>query len=290
MYLIRFISIFFIAQLFVINASAQKVSIRATTDKNQILIGQPFQLTIQVSVSKKSNILFSMPDSISHFEILGKPDLDSISNNNTIGITAIYRMTSFDSGRWAIPPIVLTKNIKSDSIVMDVVFSDFDPAADYHDIKDIIEVKPKTEIRWWRYIVGGVLLLLLVGYYFIRKKKKIPVAPKEVPVNPYQLAMKQLNELQKSSTEVKQFHTRLIEIFRQYLFFKKGILSAQKTTADLVPQLKSINMSKEGLAQLAQSLQVSDMVKFAKYNATKDESDACFKQVVETINKLEQGG
>ncbi len=285
----RFISILFLFQMMAVSAIAQTASIRATTDKNQILIGEPFQLTIQVSIPQKQNFHFSFPDSITHFEILGKPVLDSVAGNNSIGISAVYKLTSFDSGRWAIPPFILTKNIQSDSVIMDVVFSDFNAAADYHDIKDIIEVKPKTEIRWWRIITGAILLLLLIVYYFIRKKIKNPIFKIETPVNPYQLAMKQMNELRQTKTDSKSFHTKLIDIFRQYLFYKNGILSSQKTTEDLVPQLKSLNFENEQLALLVNSLRLSDMVKFAKYQTTNEENELCFNRILDAIKKMEKG-
>lgn len=285
----RFISILFLFQMMAVSAIAQTASIRATTDKNQILIGEPFQLTIQVSIPQKQNFHFSFPDSITHFEILGKPVLDSVAGNNSIGISAVYKLTSFDSGRWAIPPFILTKNIQSDSVIMDVVFSDFNAAADYHDIKDIIEVKPKTEIRWWRIITGAILLLLLIVYYFIRKKIKNPIFKIETPVNPYQLAMKQMNELRQTKTDSKSFHTKLIDIFRQYLFYKNGILSSQKTTEDLVPQLKSLNFENEQLALLVNSLRLSDMVKFAKYQTTNEENEMCFSRILDAIKKMEKG-
>lgn len=285
----RFISIFFLFQVVALSAIAQTASILATTDKNQILIGEPFQLTIQVSIPQKQNFHFSFPDSITHFEILGKPVLDSVADNNSIGISAVYKLTSFDSGRWAIPPIVLTRNIQSDSVIMDVVFSDFNAAADYHDIKDIIEIKPKTEIRWWRIITGAILLLLLIVYYFIRKKIKNPILKIETPVNPYQLAMRQMNELRQTKTDSKSFHTKLIDIFRQYLFYKNGILSSQKTTEDLVPQLKSLNFENEQLALLVNSLRLSDMVKFAKYQTTNEENELCFNRILDAIKKMEKG-
>ncbi len=77
--------------------------------------------------------------------------------------------------------------------------------------------------------------------------------------------MKQLEQLQRDKPETKLYYSKLTDIFRLYIFQKKGILSLQKTTDDLVIQLKSLNLNKEQFDKLSQSLRLSDFVKFAKY-------------------------
>ncbi len=282
--------LFYIFFVFVQIAIAQGGStIKASVDKDKILIGEPIQLTIEAYLSAKSVKSFFAIDSIEHFELLEKPVIDSANNKDGVNIKTVYKITSFDSGHWVIPSFSLSQDVKTDTIAIDVIFSEFDPNQEYHDIKDILEAKPymkKTE--WWWYAAGAALLFGLVWLYLQRKKKPQPVAAPKVVIRPYEEAMKQLEQLHRDKPEAKQYHSKLTDIFRLYIFRKKGILSLQKTTDDLVVQLKELNLSKEQFDKLSQSLRLSDFVKFAKYIPTNDDDTSAFNEIKNAINNIEK--
>lgn len=264
-------------------------TIKATVDKNKILIGEPFSLTIEAYLSPESVISFVNIDSIEHFEFLEKPLIDSVTQAGSTTFKGVYKLTSFDSGHWVIPSFVLSPGVMTDSIPIDVVFSEFDSNQDYHDIKDIIEIKPPKGKQWWMYAVGGALLLLLTILYFFRKKKPVPAVQQiAAGINPYEEAMKELEQLRKSNPGVKEFHSRLTNIFRLYIYRKKGILSLQKTTDDLVLQLKGLQLEKEQFNKLAQALRLSDFVKFAKYVPSEEDNSSCLEEIKQSIMTIEK--
>ncbi|MDZ4810428.1 MAG: BatD family protein [Bacteroidota bacterium] len=282
--------LFFISFVFAQVAIAQGGStIRASVDKKKILIGEPIQLTIETYLSPAAGKKFPVIDTIEHFEFIGEPIIDTADKNGSRSFKGIYKITSFDSGHWVIPSFTLSQDVKTDTIPIDVVFSEFDPNQDYHDIKDILEVKSlKKKTEWWWYVAGGVLLLALLLLYLRRRKKHEPVAVPKIMISPYEEAMKQLEQLQRNKPEAKQYHSVLTDIFRLYIFRKKGILSLQKTTDDLVIQLKSLNLAKEQFDKLSQSLRLSDFVKFAKYIPTSEDDKICFEEIKKSIIILEQ--
>ncbi|HMK26382.1 MAG TPA: hypothetical protein VK483_10155 [Chitinophagaceae bacterium] len=263
-------------------------TVKARVDKNRILIGEPLQLIIEANLSPGSVISFINIDTIDHFELLGKPVIDTIQANGGTTIKGIYKFTSFDSGHWVIPSFVLSPKVKTDTIPIDVVFSDFDPNQDYHDIKDIIEVAPEKKKQWWWLIAGSALLLAAIAVYLLRKKKPAALPAQEIRTDPYEDAMKELEQLQRDKPEAKKYHSKLTDIFRLYVFRKKGILSLQKTTADLVLQLRDLNLNKEQFDKLSQALRLSDFVKFAKYVPTKDDDKNCFEEIKKSIMTLEK--
>ena len=280
--------------LFVITgltAGAQSATtVKAMVDKNRILIGEPVSLTIEVQVPENEPIRFVSIDSIAHFEWLDEPVIDTQSNSSGTLLRAVYRITSFDSGHWVIPPFELSGGLKTDSISMDVVFSDFDPKAPYHDIKDILEADPeKKKEEWWWYAAGGGLLLLLILLFVLRRKKpaKMELKP-EFIVSPYDEAIEGLQKLQAGKVDVKVFHTRLADIFRMYLFRKKGILSLQKTTDDLVLQTGNLGLKKEEFDELAQALRLGDFVKFAKFVPATNDTEKSFDSIKKSIEQIEQ--
>lgn len=281
----------FLFSLFVVQfVTAQgEASINATVDKNKILIGEPIQLTVEVHLSPgavRKNIEI---DSIPHFELLGKPVADTTDKEGGLNIRTVYKITSFDSGHWVIPSFSLSKNVKSDTIPVDVVFSDFDPKQEYHDIKDILEADAGDKKKeWWWYAAASGLLLALLLFFLLKKKKPQPVSAPVGIVNPYEEALKQLEQLQRQKPEAKQYHSKLTDIFRLYVFQKKGILSLQKTTDDLVVQLKSLDLSKEQFDKLSQSLRLSDFVKFAKYIPSDEDDRNCFEETKNAIMAIEK--
>jgi hypothetical protein len=263
-------------------------SIKASIDKNRILIGEPITLTIDAYFSPESIKNFIEIDSLEHFELLEKPELDTIDKNGGIELRGVYKITSFDSGHWVIPSFSISPTDKTDTIPVDVVFSDFNPKQDYHDIKDIIEVNPEKKKIWWWYAAGGILLAVILIYFLFRKKKTVPETKQAVVIHPYQEALNSLRELEKAKLDAKQFHSRLADIFRFYIYRKKGILSLQKTTDDLVVQLNEMNMSKDQFAQLAQSLRLGDFVKFAKYIPLEEDDHLAFEVIKKSIDEIEK--
>jgi len=270
------------------NAQAT-TTIKATIDKNKILIGEPLLLTIEAGLSPEAIKFFTAFDSIQHFEILDKPTLDTTNKDGASFLRAIYKLTSFDSGHWVIPSFSLSKKIKTDTIPVDVVFSDFNPEQEYHDIKDIIEVKEKEEKKnWMGYAVAGTILMLLLIYFLLRKKKAPAQIAPVASLNAYEEAMQQLSRLQNENLAGKAYHTKLVDIFRLYVLKKKNILSLQKTTNDLVVQLKPTVNSTEVYNQIQQALRLSDYVKFAKYIPSDEDNQAAFNAIKNTIEHIEQ--
>jgi hypothetical protein len=283
------ISCFF---LFAIISHAQdKVVIRATVDKNNIVIGEQIHFSLEASFPPHTPMRFFTIDSIPHFEVLERKKIDTIDNEQGIKLTQILTLTSFDSGRWVIPPFQLIGDhpMFTDSIPVDVGFSPFDPNQDYHDIKDVIDVqaeKPK-KTDWYWYVVATVVILAVIVYLLARRKQK-PVQ-KAPPVDPFTEAKQELEKLRRENLPSKLFYTRLVDIFRVYISRRRGIASLQKTTDDIVVQLRSLNLPKESFNRLAQALRMSDFVKFAKYEpgeSDKKDSFNTIKGAIEDIQRL----
>lgn len=265
-------------------------SVSVSAEKKKILLGEPLQMIIEVKFPQKSGTRFLMPDSINHFEYLEEPVIDSSNENGIAILKGKYIITSFDSGHWVIPSYSLSKTVKSDTIGIDVVFSDFNPEQPYHDIKDIIEVQSEKKKQWWWYAAGAGALLALVLIYFFKKRKPASEVTIAGRLGPYEEAMKELEQLRKTKKDSKQYYSKLTDIFRLYIFRKKQILSLQKTTDDLIMQLKNLGLPKEEFEKLSQVLRLSDFVKFAKYNPTEEDDNRSYNDILNSIKTIEQSG
>lgn len=284
------ICVLFLAVASMHGVAQKTTTVKASVDKNRLLIGEHVRLSLEAVIPENEPIRFFYIDTIDHFEILEKAPIDTTDTDDGTILRQVIRITSFDSGHWVIPSFIVGEKAATDSIPMDVVFSDFNPEQDYHDIKDIIDVEPKKEEdkRWiWYAIGGGAVLLLLVLYLLLRKKK--PVATVAAPPeNAYETALAQLEQVKKDRPDAKQYYSRLVDIFRVYIEKRKGIHSLQKTTDDLVVQLKSIPMQREQFERLSQSLRLADFVKFARYVPSPEDDRSAFDAIKQAIDEIEQ--
>lgn len=285
------ITITIVALFFSAGIIAQsKTTVKATVDRPQILIGEPISLKLEVDVPEHEAIRFFQIDSLPHFEFLDQQKIDTSNTGSGTVLSQVIKITSFDSGHWVIPSLVLGENIVTDSIPVDVGFSPFNPEQPYHDIKEIIEVTPeekKEKPQWW-YLLAGAVLSVIILVLIFRKKKKPVVAMVEPPIDPYKEAMTQLEKLQKEKPEAKQYYSKLVDIFRIYVLNKTGIHSLQNTTDDLVSQLRGLKMPKEQFEKLSQSLRLSDFVKFAKYIPSAEDDKNSFDTINSSIQQIEQ--
>ena len=288
----KILSLFSFLFFAIVSHSQNKIAIKANVDKNHIVIGEQIHFNLEADFPLHEPMRFFLIDSIPHFEILEKKKIDTVDNNGGIKLSQALTLTSFDSGHWVIPPLEMPgdKPLFTDSIPIDVGFSPFDPKQDYHDIKDVIDVQAQKKKKedWYWYLVASVVLVAAIIYLLVRKKKK-PTISKAPPVDPFTEAKRELEKLRRENLSAKLFYTRLVDIFRLYVLRRKEIASLQKTTDDLVVQLRTLKLPENDFNKLAQVLRMSDFVKFAKYepgDTDRQESFKIIKSSIETIQRL----
>ncbi|MBD0332854.1 MAG: hypothetical protein ICV66_09370 [Chitinophagaceae bacterium] len=259
----------------------------ASVNKQRILIGEQFQLTLEATFLKNQKYSWFRIDTIPHFEILSKAKIDTTSDGNQLKLSQQLTLTSWDSGKWQIPAFSLS-SLRTKPLTITVAFSSpFDPNQPYHDIKDILEVERPIRTTWYWYLIGAVLLLLLFILLFPRRKKGNKEVLKE---DAYKYAMKQLKNLEQrgfSFHDPKDFYTELVLIFRTYLHQRKNIQSFYKTTDDLAVQIGQLNLAPDLYKELLQTLRSSDMVKFAKFQPQQSDNQQSFEVIKNSIVAIE---
>ena len=284
------------------NTFAQLPEVKTSVDKNNILIGQQINLRIETTMPDNTYRLnwFSMPDSIGNFVAITKNKIDSSSSNGNLNFSQDIILTSFDSGRQVIPPLTLTAstlegdstfNIYTDSIPVNVSYSPTDSIAPFHDIKNIIEVK--KDFPWWAWVLVGIAVVLLILWIlfllkFFKKKKDTTIF--ESKLSPYDEAIQLLSDLEKEnliqSNEVKEYHSRLTDIFKRYLSRKTNTYQLHLTTDELLIELSGFDLTKEQVADFANCLRIGNAVKFAQYVPPTYENEKCFSQTKEMITAI----
>ncbi|MEO6733251.1 MAG: BatD family protein [Ferruginibacter sp.] len=278
--------------------------IKTNVDKSEILIGDQFKLTIEASLLPDAYKINwpAIPDSLQHFEVISRSKIDSVySNNRLSGIAQTFTLTSFDSGKWVLPPFLITMappqgdttyNYFTDSVPVTVSFSTSDTSSQLRDIKPIREVEIADKLWYW--IAAGILLVALavwLVWYFKRRKKKKPVVSIQSKFSPYDEAMMELDKLKSYNLtqpgDIKIVHTRLGEILKRYLSRMQNNDYLNKTTSDMLILLRDQTLDIDMPAKAAASLRLGDAVKFAKYLPPAYESEESIQSIKSVIQTLQ---
>jgi len=279
-------------------------SLQTTVDTNAILIGGQIKLTVQAIFQPGGYFVrwITVPDSLQHFELVDKTTVDSLFIDQKLtGLAQTFTLTSFDSGKWALPSFNIkfnpvkgetTLDLFSDTLPILVTFQQ-DTTTALRDIKAIREVAAGYPVWYW--VVAGIALLLLIlpGIWLYRRYKKgIQSVPARSSIAAYKDAMVELGKLKQLNLSepaaIKTFYSRLAEILKQYLSAKKGLDYGSKTTGDILILLKDYHIDKEQLSATSAALRRSDAVKFAKYLPGQQESEESLQSIKQVIEITEQ--
>jgi hypothetical protein len=291
---ILFILSFCMAGMFL---QAQDVRVKATANRDRILIGEPVILQFEAEFPPTEEISWFTLDSIPHFDIIEKGKMDTLKGLSGKLYKQLISVTSFDSGTWVIPRYSIRigeNNYLTDSIKIDIIYSPADPSQPYHDIKDIIDVPAFDSLYINYFIVVLTLVAIAALIYLLRKKRQAApavVVQKGPVLTPYEKARTSLEALKLSGIEgkgqIKQYYIQLNDILRNYFRDLQLVTSPDCTNDQLIMRVKPL-LEKEPLVELAQALRLADAVKFAKYLPSKEENEQVFTGISNSIDLIEK--
>jgi hypothetical protein len=282
--------LFHIALLIGLSANAQPI-VSISAAKSNIRIGEPDTLTLTATwPGHPLQQGFAVADSFPHFEVWDKGTVTKTAD----GISQNIVVTSYDSGRFNLPPLALIESAEAstDSFPISVQPVNVDSLQDYHDIKDIIEV---PAVPQWPFITLIAILIVaaIAGLYFLLRKKgkRLAAAPvKGGKLTPYQRAVEALQKLEGQMMQpapAKPFFVSLTNIYRAYLSEAYQWRSLQQTGGELILQAKPL-LSENDFYQLTHAIRLSDAAKFAKYEPPQTEWQTTLAAIRQTIRVLEE--
>jgi len=213
-------------------------------------------------------------------------------------------LMTFDTGQVQVPPVGLTyarsfddpDRLKAytDPINLYSTTMSVDTTMTYKPIVEPIDapVKFKEVFPW---ILGALLLVILViGIWYWRKhrKPKVDVDGNIVRgpvIPPYDKAVGDLKKLREEkiwqSGKVKEYFSSLTDIAREYIEGQFGVNAIEMTTDDILEEVRPLHFPKETYDKLKDTMEIADLVKFAKYSASTLESDTALNSMTDFVNE-----
>ena len=256
-------------------------NVSAALSQSEILIGDQVTLTITASYAppvEVKNIGFDVLNEEPKLEIISAKRFEKEGEDGLRIAEVEIKLTSFDSGYYRIPSIPVfyeqdgrKETTKTNELGLRVATIPVSPdAKQIQPIKGIIE-EPVNFRDLLPYLIGAVLLLGLVGgllFYFWRRKQPEPPPPPPRKVLAHVLALEQIEALAQQKLwqqgQVKEYHSELTHILREYLERRYGIKAMERTTEEILRDLKLAGMEATYNGELQQLLRTVDLVKFAK--------------------------
>lgn len=276
---------------------AQTSSVKASLNRDHVLIGEPVELKVEVRTTADLPLTqwFNLPDSFNHLEILNRSPLDSVAEASVTTYRQTFTITGFDQGIWMIPALGVSINKKivyTDSLALTIVPVQLKDST-YHDIREIIDV-PDAKTPWW-YWVAGILSLAALGilvWLWLKSRMGKPIAADThtSTLSPLEEALNRLRALEAeqlaNNEEWKKQYSVLTGIFKVYIERRFSIPALQKTTDELLLLLNSM-LDKQMVSETAEALRISDAVKFARYQPGKDLASASLHTIEKVIRALD---
>lgn len=284
-----FLSIFLFFALVNITLAGE-ISVRTSIEPSEILIGEQASLKIELTQDKDDKVSWpQFSDTIAtNVSIIEKLATDTISlPDNRISITSEYLVSSYDSGFYYIPEFVfetVSQKVTSNPVGLTVnTVQVNEQTDDIHAEKDIMSAPFSwIELAQWSGIglaiilIIAIIVLLLMRFVFKKKVTIIPEEP-EVILPAHVVALEKLEQIKTEKIwqqgQIKQFYTQLTDVIREYLSRAYSINAMEMTTDEIVALVKKNKDLDEIRIVLKEMLELSDLVKFAKFIPLENENE-----------------
>ena len=239
-------------------------------------------------------------DSLKNIDIL--QELDPVTSESESGKIFDYKyiLTRFDSADVSLPAIKIDYRIEDDTTLQSILSNPV--SFTVHRIvvsqeEDIKDIKPPVRIplNWWMialWILIGLILIALLVYlykkYFKKKPVVQPVQPKKIKIP---LHIEALSKLDKLDSEqlwqkgfIKDYHSRITEIIREYFEKRFDLPALEMTTSESLRDLAKHPEADNVLNITEKFLNNADLVKFAKYQPLAIVNEEMMTQAKEIVN------
>lgn len=267
-------------------AGAQTVSFKLTPPAARPKLAEPFTLRLEIALPADYSVA---PDTSSFandvFELVKIKKISSKTAGALKTDTYELDAAAFDIGistfpetAWLLAKGPELKEAKSPPLALEIMPL-FDTTKEQEGIRDI---RPPFKFIPWLRLLAGLLAAALAAWLLYRRyKSRFSSAPAAGaapdPRSPYQKAADALAELSVSGIweegRIKEFYSRLSDIFRNYLDAQFGIKAELMTTNDITRELRRTGADIKTVIKTRELLENADLVKFAKFKPGERERD-----------------
>lgn len=281
---------------------AQQATLSVVLDRNEILIGEQILVTIELTTATADTVLFPLVGDtlVSRVEVVKKDTPDTAFGGAQLEVRTIKQqitITSFDSGYYAVRPLVAVVNgdtVFSNAFLVSVGTVRIDTAVEIKDLRKQAEA-PFSIVEWlmenWPWLAGGAGALAAIAAVVIllmRKPNQVASTPLPPPLPPRQVAFERLEQLRQrklwQAGDLKGYYSELSDVLRAYIEAELGFPAMELTTHEIVRAAERNGVEATQVMALKRLLLLSDLVKFAKEKPTGPECEQHWQVAYDFVN------
>jgi hypothetical protein len=279
--------------------------VSATIDSTTLCIGDQSDMHLRAICDKGEKVVFPQfeKEVIPGVEIITKTDIQTqVLDDGRVQYDQTLTVTSFNDSLFYVKPIPFVSNgdtVLSNGISLNVVQPFQVDSADVAitDIKNVY----KAPVWWWGILRWVVLALAIIGFviggYFIvaylQKRNKLRAGLVDnQPVQParpaHEIALEKLDAIREemlwTKGQVKEYHTQLTDVVREYIALRFGVSSGEKTSDSTLQEMRPLLVEYNDLYnQLHKVLTLADFVKFAKFIPSDAENEQSLRYAYDFV-------
>lgn len=278
------------------------IIVSAAIDSTTLFIGDQTNIRLQATCEATESVQLPVYGEtlVPEIEIVDRTVVDTTKlKDGRYQLNQTLTVTSFKDSLFYINPLPFVSGedtFWSEGLMLNVIQPfEIDTTLAITDIKPIA----KAPIWLWGIFRWILLAILLIGlgigsyylYVFVGKRKGvIPEAPKEPARPAEEVALEKLDQIKEAKIwqqgQVKEYHTELTDVVREYIGGRFDIRSSEKTSDETLRAIKPVLQDKKSLyEQLRKMLSLADLVKFAKWTTTPDENENALRTAYEFVHE-----
>jgi len=198
-----------------------------------------------------------------------------------------FHAQAFETGKTSLPAFQVdwtgpggkSGSVSSERVPLEIASVLKGPQDQPADLKPPARLPPPP-FPWKKAGLAALALALLAAavFFYVRRKRPAPVtvaAPALPGIPPHELAYQELERLLASSLlqegRLKEFHVELSEIIKRYLAGRFGIETLEKTSEEVLLEMKRARVGSESMGLVREFFSTTDLVKFAKHHPPEEE-------------------
>jgi hypothetical protein len=260
--------------------AADGVEVRLTPERNELTVGDPVQLTLEVNHPAGTQVIIPQLDpEWGNLEVRSQSPATVVANDDGTETTRqVIEVALFDLGEFETPTWSVTIRDEAGQVFEEAIPSialKVVPTLDPED-NELRDIKPQAGLAvppTWPWLAGGVVMvaaLAVGGWWAYRRWRGQPLlAPAIDSRSPRQVAYDELARIEGlglvEQGRLKEYYTLVTDCLRTYLEQEFSLPVFERTTSELRILFRGSRLAPEHSRRFLDLFVESDLVKFAKF-------------------------
>ncbi|HVS93599.1 MAG TPA: hypothetical protein VHE59_16285 [Mucilaginibacter sp.] len=259
----------------VLAARSTAQTVKVSISRDSVLIGVPVTISLFAEKLEQGVTLadrgFSIPDTIFHFQVLKKGNIDSLTLNHQKYYSQQIELISFETGSWQIPAFEIRffengelRILKTTPQTVSIMPVNVSRLRDIHDIKGIVLAAVKDKQRIWLWLYVLIFAVVVLSAWILIRRSWMLQNAQSLKTDYFQRALKQLVLLESHAAAIpgKELCDQIYQVLRQYFIMRFKIRAESYTSGELLTALRQ-HLSEEVTTMIADLLIELDEIRFS---------------------------